>query len=96
MSQREGFTNGFLAGTLLGGLVGGILGAALIARGRREPEELENRPILEENPGTRSSPEESMELARRNLEEKIARLNLAIDDVRQQLGTVNENGIDRG
>jgi hypothetical protein len=36
-----------------------------------------------------------MEIARRNLEDKIARLNLAIDDARQQLGTVNENGIDR-
>jgi hypothetical protein len=30
-----------------------------------------------------------MEVARRGLEDKIAQLNDAIDDVRQQLGTVN-------
>jgi hypothetical protein len=34
------------------------------------------------------STEESIELARHGLEDKIAQLNLAIDDVRQQLGTV--------
>jgi len=31
----------------------------------------------------------------RSLEDKIAQLNLAIDDVRQQLGSVQENGSDR-
>lgn len=35
--------------------------------------------------------EESIEVARRSLEDKIAQLNTAIDDVRQQLGTVNGN-----
>lgn len=95
MSQRDGFTSGFVAGAFLGGLVGGVLGAVLVNRGRKGLEESENRPFLEENHGARLNPEESMEIARRNLEEKIARLNLAIDDVRQQLGTVNDNGIDR-
>jgi chromosome segregation ATPase len=33
--------------------------------------------------------EESIEVARRSLEDKIAQLNTAIDDVRQQIGTVN-------
>jgi hypothetical protein len=33
-------------------------------------------------------------MARRSLEDKIAQLNLAIDDVRQQLGSVQENGSD--
>jgi prefoldin subunit 5 len=35
--------------------------------------------------------EESIEAARRSLEDKIAQLNTAIDDVRQQLGKVNGN-----
>jgi hypothetical protein len=34
-------------------------------------------------------PADSIESTRRSLETKIAQLNLAIDDVRQQLGTVN-------
>ena len=34
------------------------------------------------------SSEESIELARHGLEDKIAQLNLAIDDVTQQLGSV--------
>ena len=36
-------------------------------------------------------PEDHMETARLSLEDKIAQLNQAIDDVRQQLGTVNSN-----
>jgi Na+/glutamate symporter len=95
MSQRDGFASGFVAGAVLGGLVGGVLGAVLVNRGRKSLEEGENSLLLTETPNARLHPEESMEIARRNLEDKIARLNLAIDDVRQQLGTVNENGIDR-
>ena len=34
-----------------------------------------------------------MEIARRSLEDKIAQLNATIDDVREQLGNVND---DRG
>jgi hypothetical protein len=95
MSQRDGFASGFVAGAILGGFVGGVLGAVLVNRGRKSLEEGEDSLLLTETPNTRLHPEESMEIARRNLEDKIARLNLAIDDVRQQLGTVNENGIDR-
>jgi hypothetical protein len=40
----------------------------------------------------RAATEQNMEVARRGLEDKIAQLNDAIDDVRQQLGTVNGNG----
>jgi len=50
--------------------------------------------FLEEIRNGRLTPEEGMEVARRSLEDKIAQLNLAIDDVRQQLGSVQENGSD--
>jgi hypothetical protein len=95
MTQRDGFAGGFVAGAFLGGIVGGVLGAVLVNRGRKNLEGVENLEFLEERNNARLNPEESMEMARRNLEDKIARLNLAIDDVRQQLGTVNENGSDR-
>jgi len=81
MSQRDGFGSGFLLGALIGGAVGGIVGA--LAASRRSPlnppEELEGQ----------EPTEESIEGARRSLETKIAQLNLAIDDVREQLGSVN-------
>ncbi|MEA5419729.1 hypothetical protein VB712_10890 [Spirulina sp. CCNP1310] len=81
MSQRDGFGSGFLLGALIGGAVGGIVGA--LAASRRSPhaasEELEGQ----------EPTEESIEGARRSLESKIAQLNLAIDDVREQLGSVN-------
>jgi Na+/glutamate symporter len=95
MSQRDGFTGGFLAGAFVGGLVGGVLGAVLVNRSRRSPEESESQPFLEEGHPVRLNPEDGIEMARRSLEDKIAQLNLAIDDVRHQLGTVNENGVDR-
>ena len=41
------------------------------------------------------STEQSIEVARRSLEDKIAQLNDAIDGVRQQLGHVNGRAIDR-
>lgn len=81
MSQRDGFGSGFLVGALIGGTVGGIVGA--LAASRRSP--LGNNEELEGQEPT----EESIEGARRSLESKIAQLNLAIDDVREQLGSVN-------
>lgn len=86
MSQRDGFTGGFVAGAIVGGLVGGLVGA-LVSRGRAatpDPEEA----LLEADP---EKAEARIEDARRSLEAKIAQLNLAIDDVRQQLGSVNGN-----
>lgn len=97
MSQRDGFTSGFLAGVVVGGLVGGLVGA--IAAGQRDSDTDEaDQPLLNTNlPETKLSKrrkrqmksEESIEAARRSLEDKIAQLNMAIDDVRQQLGAVN-------
>lgn len=90
MSQREGFGAGFFAGAIFGGLVGGVLGATLASRSRKKDE----KPLLEGESGD-TLPESQMEIARRSLEDKIAQLNSAIDDVRQQLEPVNGNHIDR-
>ncbi len=99
MSQREGFTGGFLTGVVVGGLVGGLIGA--LVAGQRDNDNNETEQSLLNSSPREAKPlkarkrqlkaEESIELARRSLEDKIAQLNTAIDDVRQQLGTVNGN-----
>jgi gas vesicle protein len=91
MSQREGFTGGFLAGAIVGGIVGGILGTVIAARSRKDNSE-DKASLAEAGSTMRLDTEEDMEMARRSLEDKIAQLNHAIDDVRQQLGTVPLNG----
>lgn len=99
MSQQDNFSGGFLAGAIVGGIAGGLIGA-LLASGR-----LKNAPAVEELPLASDSPEvkagrtrrqalrasdrTDIEAARRSLEDKIAQLNDAIDDVRQQLGGIN-------
>jgi gas vesicle protein len=100
MSQRDNFGSGFLAGTIVGGLVGGIVGA-LIASGRASETDTTDASLL--NTGSSEAKpskgkkrqlkdSESIEFARRGLEDKIAQLNAAIDEVRTQLGTVNGKG----
>ena len=84
MSQRDSFPGGFFAGAIFGGLVGGVLGALLTSR-RSNESDREDQSLLE------PSTEENIEVARRSLEDKIAQLDLAIDDVRQRLGAVNGN-----
>lgn len=96
MSQQGNFSSGFVLGAIVGGVVGGLLGVVLATprssdsadttdelnvadRPRRRPLRLSTEPVTEE----------SMEVARQGLESKIAQLNEAIDDVRQQLGQVN-------
>jgi outer membrane lipoprotein SlyB len=88
MSQRDNFAVGFLAGAIVGGFVGGAIGAAVGSR-RGKGSEREN--LLGTRKGEALDSEESIEMARRTLEDKIAQLNLAIDDVRQQLGAVNSS-----
>ncbi|MGQ9872171.1 hypothetical protein [Leptodesmis sp.] len=99
MSQRDGFSSGFFLGTLVGGVVGGIVGALLAARQLGEASDTQDSPLksntLETKPDKKKrllkapGNHTDMETARRSLEDKIAQLNEAIDDVRQQLGGVN-------
>lgn len=99
MSQRDGFSSGFFLGTILGGVVGGVVGALLAARQLGDASESQDPPPksnkLEPKPDMRKrllkapGNHTDMEAARRSLEDKIAQLNEAIDDVRQQLGGVN-------
>lgn len=91
MSQEDNFGSGFLLGTLFGGVFGGVVGAVVASRVLQETgktneqlEDAEDSENLQVNPT-----DEEMEVARRGLEEKIAQLNVAIDDVRQRLGSVN-------
>jgi len=74
-----------LTGALIGGLVGGIVG--VLAASRRSSAESDSESRLDAS--NLEHPEMPLEEARRSLEAKISQLNLAIDDVRQQLGSVN-------
>ncbi len=91
MSQQDNFSSGFVLGALLGGVIGGVLGSLLTAQ---RLESVTEEPILKPEDGKKKRPirgatEQNMELSRRSLEDKIAQLNDAIDDVRHQLGNVN-------
>lgn len=98
MSQRDGFAGGFFAGAIVGSVVGGVLGALVVSRRDEMPSEeiqqlAETREAKKKHAARRQqiklSDTESMETARRSLEDKIAQLNATIDEVRQQLGNVN-------
>lgn len=84
MSQQDNFFGGFWVGAIVGGVVGGVLGVLVAPR-------LSRHDSPESKKGERSLAlsEQSGEDSRRGLEDKIAQLNDAIDDVRQQLGGVN-------
>ncbi len=101
MNQRDGFTGGFIAGTIVGSVVGGVIGA-LLASGRAtelalEAESRRNNNLSEGNNIKRqrrlraANSDQSIEIARRSLEDKIAQLNETIDEVRMTLGEVNGN-----
>ena len=87
MGQQNGFGNGFILGSLIGGVVGGVLGTVLATRKDKQTTKVSNSELRSGSKNTLNT-EESIELARYGLEDKIAQLNLAIDDVKQQLGTV--------
>lgn len=99
MSQ-DNFSSGFLLGSVFGGIVGGVVGALLVSRRELDAlsqmSEEDNSPeALPRKPQWRKlqvGDEYRMEAARQGLDEKIAQLNEAIDDVRLQLGHVNGNG----
>ena len=93
MSQKDGFAGGFLTGAIFGGVIGGVVGAIVANRTTLKkptnPNKLETSDLL------KLGTEEEMEIARRNLENKIAQLNCAIDDVRQQLEPTGSNHLER-
>lgn len=98
MSQRDNFSGGFLLGAVFGGIVGGALGAVVASRVLNPQSEEPLLSASQADPQTSKAKRRSlkaangqaeMEVARRSLEDKIAQLNDAIDDVRQQLGGVN-------
>ncbi|HEY9698850.1 MAG TPA: hypothetical protein V6D10_16415 [Trichocoleus sp.] len=105
MSQQGNFISGFLLGTVVGGMVGGIVGALAASRLTQAelPESEANFSKLENKPEgkvikrrqLKAPTEQTIETARRGLEDKIAQLNDAIDDVRQQLGAVNGTAKER-
>ncbi len=91
MSQQDNFSGGFVLGAIVGSVIGGVLGSLLTAQ---RLEGMTKEPRLKPEDGQkkrsiRSATEQNMELSRRSLEDKIAQLNDAIDDVRHQLGSVN-------
>ena len=87
MTQQKGFGSGFVIGSIVGGVVGGLLGTVLASRNERQISGRSSE-SLQSGREIALSSEESMELARHGLEDKIAQLNLAIDDVTQQLSSV--------
>jgi hypothetical protein len=94
MSQKDNFGSGFILGSIVGGVVGGLLGT-LISK-RSEIANTEKKQVRAEGDLPLDfAAEESVEMARHSLEDKIAQLNLAIDEVRQQLGSVNSNSLEK-
>ncbi|MFM7438973.1 MAG: hypothetical protein ACKO2V_10280 [Snowella sp.] len=89
MSQRDNFLGGFLLGTLVGGTVGGVLGVVLATRRSKAIEDKTDSFLDNGKPKNILDTETNIELARRRLEDKIAQLNGAIDDVRHQLANVD-------
>ena len=96
-NQGDRFLGGFIAGSLFGGLVGGLVGSYLVNR-------LDN-PLLDDDEESEGSLEGkiksarkllsrsgdlTIEDAREGLEDKIAELNDAIDEARQQLSHVSD------
>lgn len=98
MNQRDGFAGGFLAGTIVGGIVGGVIGALLTQNANYENEypDQRSKKLADNNKPKRRQfkptySDQSIEVARRSLEDKIAQLNDTIDEVRLTLGQVNGN-----
>ncbi len=80
-------SSGFWAGFWLGAVVGGVTSALVISRLGTVDEG--DRPLADAK-ANESNPELSGEdLARRNLEQKIAQLNAAIDAVSQEINQAN-------
>jgi hypothetical protein len=107
MSQQDNFSTGFLLGAVVGGVVGGVLGSILVKRlptdevmvekSDRLPEVKPAKRPLRSPPVNQEERElANSETARRSLEDKIAQLNDAIDDVRDQLKRVGGSSSKEG
>jgi hypothetical protein len=90
MSERSGFAGGFILGAIIGGIVGGVVGT-VVTQNKKASLRSRDQSLLDREESFDFDTEEGIEETRRTLEDKIAQLNSAIDDVRQQLGTVNGN-----
>lgn len=93
MGQQNGFGSGLIIGSVIGAVVGGVLGTVLATEREKQGAIANSNNSYKLKKATQDAEisfgsEESIELARHGLEDKIAQLNSAIDDVRQQLGTV--------
>ncbi|MEL6469557.1 MAG: gas vesicle protein [Cyanobacteria bacterium J06623_4] len=89
MSQNN-FAGGFITGAFVGGLIGAVVG--VLASNHLNRNASDDFPELSEEERRRlenATAEERMEIARRGLEDKISQLNMAIEDVRVQMGNVN-------
>jgi predicted nucleic acid-binding Zn-ribbon protein len=84
MSQKDGFSTGFLLGSIVGGLVGGTIGV-LLANRQQEGDEPEVLRRVKARSQDKNSDAQSIKSARQSLEDKIADLNGAIDEVRSSL-----------
>lgn len=93
MSNRDGFATGLIAGAAVGGLVGGLLGVLLASRVSTDNDTTEEKLLPRQDTERQKATTEAeiIEAGRQSLESKIAQLNQAIDDVRQQIGGVNGN-----
>jgi gas vesicle protein len=87
MSQKDGFSSGFFLGSIIGGLVGGTIGVLLANRQQEgdEPEVLRRVKARTQGKSTKNTEAQNIESARQSLEDKIADLNGAIDEVRSSL-----------
>lgn len=100
MNQRDGFTGGFIAGTIVGGILGGAIGALLVrdkadlAISERRNNNLSDANHTKRQRRFKAANEQSIEMARRSLEDKIAQLNETIDEVRLTLGQVNSSKLE--
>nr|XP_024360865.1 uncharacterized protein LOC112275094 isoform X1 [Physcomitrium patens]PNR31059.1 hypothetical protein PHYPA_027375 [Physcomitrium patens] len=88
--RRGGGAGDFLAGFLIGGAVFGALGyifAPQISKTLEEGTSVKEDGAATKRPARYLEDDESLEKTRQNLNEKIAQLNAAIDDVSAQLRT---------
>jgi len=92
MSQNN-FAGGFIAGAFVGGIIGGVVGVLASNRlsQREDTDDFSQLSEEERRQLENATTEERMEIARRGLEDKIAQLNTAIEDVRVQMSNVNSS-----